>query len=164
MANGKAKRPEAETAKLKAEILTRIAEGEPLAQICRSSHMPSATAVNNWRRADVEFDCDFARARETGHDLIASNMRNVARGLEGSTGDVQRDRLVIETDFKLLSKWDKRYSDKLVVEGQNTVTHKYDFDSLSDDELDALERLARKAALAGGDTSGEGAAVASSVH
>jgi hypothetical protein len=152
MANGKAKRPTEQTEALKAEIIARIAEGEPLAQICRSTHMPSATAVNNWRGADDTFDCDFARARETGHDLIASNMRNVARGGEGSTGDVQRDKLIIETDFKLLSKWDKRYSDKVIVEGQNTVTHRYDLNSLADERLDELERILADAARGAGGT------------
>ena len=40
-------------------------------------------------------------------------MQLVARGIEGhSTGDVQRDKLLIETDFKLLSKFNpKRWGD-----------------------------------------------------
>jgi hypothetical protein len=108
-------RPSRETPEIKAAILERIAEGEPLAQICRDPAMPCMSAVNNWRRADPEFDGDFARARECGHDVIATRVRDVARGGDGSSGDVQRDRLIVETDLKLLAKWDKRYSDKTLL-------------------------------------------------
>ena len=106
-------RPSLETPETKQLILERIANGEPLAQICRDADMPCMSAVNNWRRADADFDGDFARAREAGHDVIAAGVRDVARGGLGSSGDVQRDRLIVETDLKLLAKWDKRYSDKV---------------------------------------------------
>jgi hypothetical protein len=106
-------RPSLETPETKAIILERIANGEPLAQICRDTDMPCMSAVNNWRRSDAGFDGDFARAREAGHDVIAAGTRDVARGGAGSSGDVQRDRLIVETDLKLLAKWDKRYSDKV---------------------------------------------------
>lgn len=109
-------RPSLETPETKEAILERIANGEPLEQVCRDPNMPSVSAVNNWRRNDPVFDGDFARARETGHDAIAARTRDIARGLEGSSGDVVRDRLIIETDLKLLAKWDKRYSDKVVQE------------------------------------------------
>lgn len=161
---GKRGRPSLETPETKAAIIDRIANGEPLAQICRDPKTPCMSAVNNWRRDDAAFDGDFARAREAGHDLIAARVRDVARGLEGSSGDVQRDRLIVETDLKLLAKWDKRYSDKVTVESNSTVTHRYDprqLDNLPEAELDALERVVAKLA---GDKGGEGEASASSVH
>lgn len=161
---GKRGRPSLETPENKQAILERISNGEPLAQICRDAKMPSMAAVNNWRRNDAAFDGDFARARESGHDLIAARCREVARGLGESSGDVQRDRLIVETDLKLLAKWDKRYSDKLIVDSTSTVKHTYDaatLDRLAESELDALERVVAKLA---GDTGGESEAVASSVH
>jgi hypothetical protein len=79
--------------------------------------MPAMSAVNNWRRENAVFDGNFARAREAGHDVIASRARETARGLGDSTSDVQRDKLIIDTDLKLLAKWDKRYSDRVTVGG-----------------------------------------------
>jgi hypothetical protein len=46
--------------------------------------------------------------------VIAARTRETARGFGDSSGDVQRDKLIIETDLKLLAKWDpKRYGDRL---------------------------------------------------
>ncbi len=104
------------TPEAKQEILERLTTGEPLADICRSDHMPAVRTVSAWKAADETFDADFARAREDGHDAIAARVRHTARGTVGigeSSGDVQRDKLIIETDLKLLAKWDKRYSDKV---------------------------------------------------
>lgn len=154
-------RPSLETPETKQAIIERIGEGEPLAQICRDANMPCQSAVNNWRRNDAEFDGDFARAREAGHDMIAANIRNVARGLEGSSGDVARDRLIVETDLKLLAKWDKRYSDKVTVQSESTVTHRYDLDSLPDAQLEQLEAILADAARGEGDA---GAAESAAVH
>lgn len=79
--------------------------------------MPCRQVVHDWRKDDDEFSQRFARAREDGYDSIAFGMRDTARGKGESTKDVQRDKLIIETDLKLLSKWDpKRYGDKLEVE------------------------------------------------
>jgi hypothetical protein len=39
-----------------------------------------------------------------------------------SSGDVQRDKLIVETDLKLLAKWNPRYRDNHVVEHQGGVT------------------------------------------
>jgi len=103
------------------EICERLIEGEPLAKICRDEHMPGYRTVHDWRVRYSEFDDDFIRAREDGYDAIAYRLRKTARGKgpeEGgeSTGDVQRDKLIIETDLKLLAKWSKRYGDKFTAE------------------------------------------------
>lgn len=96
------------------EICEKLANGIPLAEICRADHMPSRQTVHNWRAEDNEFSLRFAGAREDGWDRIAYGSRKVARGEGESTGDVQRDKLIIDTDLKLLAKWDpKRYGDKL---------------------------------------------------
>jgi hypothetical protein len=110
-------RPSAYTPELLEEICDRLAKGEPLAAICRDDHMPSDRTVRNWMgRGDVS--SDIARAREVGFDAIAARLRETARGRGDSAQDVQRDKLIIETDLKLLSKWDpKRYGDKLAIGG-----------------------------------------------
>jgi hypothetical protein len=157
-------RPTLATPSIKAEIIDRLSQGEPLADICRSANIPAVRTISDWQAADDTFSADFARARSFGHDAIAARVRHTARGLGESSGDVQRDKLIIETDLKLLAKWDKRYSDKLIVEGKSEVTHRYELDGLSSDELDTLERIAGKVAVARGDTSGAGETVPPAVH
>jgi hypothetical protein len=115
-------RPTKFTAALANEICARLSEGEPLAQICRDEHMPAVRTVSDWKD-DEAFSAAFARAREVGFDAIAARTRQTARGktdAEGgdSSGDVQRDKLIIETDLKLLARWDpKRYGDKVALTG-----------------------------------------------
>lgn len=102
-----------------AEICQRIAKGEPLESICRDKRLPDADTIHRWVTADKfpNIAQDFAHARELGYDAIAEQARLVAKGVENySTGDVQRDKLIIETDLKLLAKWSKRYADKQQIE------------------------------------------------
>ncbi len=110
-------RPSTYTDELLTEICDRLSKGEPLAQICRDDHMPTDRTVRNWS-GSKDVASAIARAREVGFDAIAHNARQIARGLGESTSDVQRDKLIIETDLKLLAKWDpKRYGDKLAIGG-----------------------------------------------
>jgi hypothetical protein len=85
--------------------------------------MPDRTTVYEWLKGKPDFFQRFRRGRDEGFDAIAMRTRLTARGKgpeEGgdSAGDVQRDKLIIETDLKLLAKWDpKRYGDKLALTG-----------------------------------------------
>lgn len=107
-------RPSIYTDEIVKQICERLGEGEPLAQICRGEGFPSYTTVWNWMQEKPDVSEAIARAREHGEDVIASNLRNIARKGEGSSDDVQRDKLIIETDLKLLAKWNpKKYGDKL---------------------------------------------------
>ena len=64
--------------------------------------------------ADDDISRAIARAREEGEQSIAFRARQTARGAGDSTGDVQRDKLIIDTDLKLLAKFNpKRWGDKL---------------------------------------------------
>ena len=110
-------RPSKASDALKAEICRRLIDGEPMADICRDDHMPSPNTVTAWMTEDTEFSAVIMHARELGGDRIAANARRTARGDEGyTTGDVQRDKLVVETDLKLLAKWHpKRYGDRIDV-------------------------------------------------
>lgn len=116
-------RPSSYTPELHAEIIDRLSHGETLADICRDDHMPAVRTVSDWKEAHKDFSADFARAREDGEDAIAARTRQTARGKTAeqggdSTGDVQRDKLIIDTDLKLLAKWSpKRYGEKLALSG-----------------------------------------------
>lgn len=106
------------------EICDRLATGEPMAQICRDEGMPNPSTVWRWCENDVVFAQRIARARDDGEDQIAANARRVARGESGfSTGDVLRDKLVIETDLKLLAKWNPRkWAERQQMEVGGTVS------------------------------------------
>ena len=102
------------TPEIVSKIAENLAEGVPLAVICREDGMPCDDTVRNWMDKNPEVLRDIARAREAGHDTIANRCRDTARGRGDSTGDVQRDKLIIETDLKLLAKWNpKKYGEKL---------------------------------------------------
>ncbi len=128
------------------EICERLAEGEPLAAICRDPHMPAARTVRGWALDDAEVSTAIARARVLGHDAIAEQCLEIAdtprigvkkttkpltmRNSEGdvvATGEVLEEitegdmlehrKLQIETRLKLLAKWDpKRFGDRQAVE------------------------------------------------
>jgi len=52
-----------DAARLKAEILERIAGGERLAAVCASAGMPHGQTVRNWARADAAFGAALEAAR-----------------------------------------------------------------------------------------------------
>ena len=105
------------------EILERMSNGEPMAQICRDKKMPHPSTWADWCLADQALSIAHTRARDAGHDAIAARLRETARGTGESTGDVARDKLIIDTDLKLLAKWDpKRYGDKLQTEHSGSLT------------------------------------------
>lgn len=121
-------RPSIYTDEIAKEIVERLSNGEPLEEICRDEKMPSSRAVNDWINNKVasvplSITADIARARDIGFDVIAARTRDVARGFEGSSGDVARDRLIIETDLKLLAKWNpKKYGEKQQVEHSGNLS------------------------------------------
>lgn len=114
---------------LVAEICDRLAQGEPLAQICRDPHMPDRTTVWDWTQANKELSQRIAHARDVGFDAIAEECLGIADEPMPTTqfgttdgGAVQHAKLKIETRLKLLAKWDpKRYGDKQQIEHSGAV-------------------------------------------
>lgn len=140
-------RPSACTPERLAEICARLSDGETLAVICRDDHMPCDDTVREWGRKDAAVSLAIARARDRGFDAIAHSARDVARGKAGSSGDVQRDRLIVETDLKLLAKWDpKRYGEARQIEltgagGGPIQTHEVTRPTITRDEWLAAHGL-----------------------
>lgn len=118
-------------------ICAGLLEGKPMAVVLRNlvcadgvwrlgtledtafNPVPVRT-VNQWREDDVEIANAFDEAFDAGKDTIAWRMRMTARGKKeaqggDSSGDVERDRLIIYTDEKLLAKWDSRYGNRLAL-------------------------------------------------
>lgn len=130
-------------------VLERVAKGEPLAPILREPGMPHYTAWYDWCRADEALSLAYARARAAGYDHIAITARETARGRGESTQDTQRDRLIIETDLKLLKCWDpKRYGDKVALSGDadNPIVVEDKNSELASELLSLLRNRKRNAA------------------
>ena len=120
--------------------------------------MPSPWTVGSWAQKLPDLSSAIARAREIGWDSIAWRLRATARGKteeEGgeSSGDAQRDRLIVDTDLKLLAKWDpKRYGDRMALTGAEGGAIQHEFRAvvdparLSAEERDALRELLERAA------------------
>jgi hypothetical protein len=131
-------RPSTFTEAIAREIVERLSEGEPLANICRSESMPGLSTVYDWMDANETFSGRIARAREAGFDMIAAETLRIAdtpqvgviekleANEKGEMVVVERKaedmlghrRLQIDTRMKLLSKWDpRRYGEKVQVGG-----------------------------------------------
>ncbi|HEX4197520.1 MAG TPA: hypothetical protein VHZ26_08760 [Caulobacteraceae bacterium] len=96
-----------------AALCVRLAAGEPLSLACRDPSSPDEAAVREAMAARPEVAAAIAAARDAGFDAIAVRVRETARGAGDSTDNVARDKLIIDTDLKLLAHWDpRRYGDR----------------------------------------------------
>jgi hypothetical protein len=121
-------RPSKKSSEVVAEIGRRLGQGEPLTAICVDLGVCDDT-VRNWMEGDEEVSRAIARAREEGEQALAFRARQTARGKGpdaggDSTGDVQRDKLIIDTDMKLLAKFNpRRWGDKIDHNHAGSVTY-----------------------------------------
>lgn len=128
-------RPSKYTPELAQEICERLANGEPLRQICRDEHMPAWQKIYEWMWKDdslgdrgVGLSGAIARAREIGQEAIAEQIwidmyaepeRILSEGGGRiDSGYVQLIKARAEIGLKLLAKWNpKRYGDKITHAG-----------------------------------------------
>ena len=104
-------------------IISRVSEGVPLVHAAREAGVGVAT-WNEWLEGDTELASRFARARKDGHDKIAADALSIADEMpptneRGGTdpGYVAWQKNRVWTRLQLLSKWDRRYADKLAIGG-----------------------------------------------
>jgi len=139
------------------DICARIAEGNSLRAICREKGL-SESLVRYWMSKDEDAFAQSVRARELGCDALADECLEIA---DERGADPVEKRIRIDTRIRLIGKWSQRYSDKVTVKNETTVTHKYDLSKLGTDRLEQLESILADAERGAG---GTGAEVASSVH
>ena len=114
------------------EIIDWIAHGNTLRSYCRLKNKPNWRTIYNWLEKDEEFRSAFARARDTGCEILFEECLElidtppVMCGSEGNERidpafiNWQRNR--VETRFKMLSKFNpKRFGDKLGVDAQGDI-------------------------------------------
>lgn len=133
-------RPTKMTPDVQAEILDRIANGQPLAHICKADHMPSPAKVLAFIERDAAFRDLYVRARLHHADTLFDQTLAIADDFSRDTiknketgeitvnhGAIQRDRLRIDTRFRIAGKLSGKYADRPLLgaadtEGSVTVT------------------------------------------
>ncbi len=152
-------RPSSYTDALAVKICRRIAEGESLRKVCLDSDMPDKMTVLRWLanfEEKAEFRAQYARAREMQADALFDEALEIADDASGdwtTTEDgkkvldhehVQRSRLRVDTRKWAAGKLaPKRYGDKIqhTGDGGGPIRVRPDLSKLTDEELDALERI-----------------------
>jgi hypothetical protein len=71
-------RPTSYNDEIAAEILGRIANGEPLSRICKDEGMPVASTVYLWMMKHEDFSNRYARAREDQAETLADEIVQIA--------------------------------------------------------------------------------------
>lgn len=147
------------------ELIDRTEKGEPLSRICAESRMPSRRAVYDWLETDKDFASRFHAARARGVHYLAEECLAIADRKAKDAVEVADKRLQIDTRLRLAGKWlPKIYGDRVDVNYSGEVVTRHDLSAYSADDLDALEKLIRKASDASGDQGGTGAPGADRVH
>jgi hypothetical protein len=151
-------RPSKYTPEIAQEICERLADGEPLRQICRDDGMPEWRTIYDWMYRDdalgeagTGLSAAIARARELGQDAIAEDIfHEVSQDPERilsegggriDSGYVQLIRARADIKLKLLAKWNpKRYGDRVQLAGdaENPLKTQVDI-TLFDTLLTTLE-------------------------
>lgn len=94
-------------------ILEMTADGVPLNKILREVKLTSYR-FNKLLDDTPGFREAYLKCHEYSYEILAERVRLVAMGEDGySSGDLARDRLIIDTDMKLLSKWTPKYADRI---------------------------------------------------
>lgn len=105
-------RPTKMTPENQAEILTRIATGESMRQIClKSDHLPTMSNVFKYMWKDNDFRHKYEIACNNRTEVHVEEIVEIA---DNASGDTQRDRLRIDARKWCASKLvPKKYGEKL---------------------------------------------------
>lgn len=131
-------RPSVYDDRTKDEIIWRMSNGQSLSNICEADNMPDPSTILDWVEKDPSFGQRYMRAREHQSDVLFNQCLDIADDsskdiLENDdTGEktvnnaaIQRDRLRIETRFRMAGKLSLRYHDKppMIGNGANVTVN-----------------------------------------
>lgn len=127
-------RPTIMTEAIQAEILDRLAGGESVAAICALDHMPSPSGLFNYMEKNPIFVERYTRACGGLATLLFNQCLDIADDssrdmiIDKDTGEVTvnhgaiaRDKLRIETRFRMAGKLSGKYADKPLIGDGATV-------------------------------------------
>jgi len=155
-------RPTVMTEEVQTEILDRLTAGQSLSAICALDHMPNPSVLYYFMERSPSFAEKYARACGGLATMLFMDALAIADNdsrdiiTDPQTGEimlnntaVQRDRLRIDTRFRMASKLSGKYADKPILGDNATVTvntlsvNARDMDPDSRDKLRALLLQAR---------------------
>ena len=131
-------RPTVMTDSIKNEIIDRLSNGQTLTYIASLAHMPRPSTIINETERSPSFRESYMRAREHQSDVLFNQCLDIADDSSkdilknDETGEktvnnaaIQRDRLRIETRFRMAGKLSLRYHDKppVIGEGANVTVN-----------------------------------------
>ena len=149
-------RPLALSDELKREVIDRIANGQSLTSIAALPYMPSPATIIAETERDRSFLEKYTRARLHQADVLFHQCLDIAddtsRDVIEQNGNkmvnhaaIQRDRLKIETRFRMAGKFNGRYADKaaLVGEGASVTVNNLSINprDMTPDSRDKLRKL-----------------------
>ena len=95
-------------------VFTHMVEGKSVRSFCANKANPSLTTLYRWLRENPEFRQQYESGLEMRADTHAEQLIEIS---EDDTGDVQRDRLKVDTRKWLMSRMKpKKYGDKITQE------------------------------------------------
>jgi hypothetical protein len=108
-------RPTLYSKKLGQQIADRLADGFPIAHICRDAGMPDRGTVRRWERKNGEFRRMITASREAGADALCDLVLPIANAATPATVHVAR--LKFDSIRWLCSKIaPRRYGDRIVAQ------------------------------------------------
>lgn len=137
-------RPSTYDATIAEALCLRLAEGEPLTDICGDDDMPSLGTVKSWVVNDTGgFSALYTRAREIGVDVMVEKLIDEARdnskdwvqtdeGMVFDHNHVTRSRLIVDTIKWFVAKLaPRKYGDRLNLELSGSI----EINHLTDEQL-----------------------------
>lgn len=161
-------RPSVMTEEVQQEILDRLTAGQSLSAICALDHMPNPSTIYYFMEKSPSFSEKYSRACGGLATMLFMDALSIADNdsrdiiTDPNTGDimlngtaVQRDRLRIDTRFRMASKLSGKYADKPILGDNATVNvntlsvNARDMDPQDRDKLRALLLQARASMTSG---------------
>lgn len=100
----------------KTAILDGLADGKSLREICRQPGMPAVSTVLRWCGEDLQWQEQYARARESGSDAMAEDIQAIADGIAHASDPVSVNAARLQIDARkwlLAKRQPKKYGEKV---------------------------------------------------